>query len=199
MKFVKKRIRRVRNKIKEALFSASRNIYTKELLGDRYKIGEHTYGEPKVFSWGEGTTLTIGKYCSISTNVRIFLGSEHRTDWVSTYPFPYFLEEAKSISGHPSTKGDVVIGNDVWIGYGVTILSGVTIGDGAAIGACSLVIKDVPPYAVVAGNPAQIIRYRFDEKTIHQLLKIRWWDWPDQRVRENIQSICSPSIDDFIK
>ena len=84
------------------------------------------------------------------------------------------------------TRGDVIIGNDVWIGYGATILSGVSIGDGAAIGACSLVVKDVPPYAIVAGNPAQVIRYRFDEETIHKLLKIRWWDWPDQRVRENI-------------
>jgi acetyltransferase-like isoleucine patch superfamily enzyme len=174
-------------------------LYTKELLGDRYQIGDHTYGKPKVVSRGEGASLKIGKYCSIATGVTIFLGSEHRVDWVSTYPFPYLWKEARSIQGHPATKGDVVIGNDVWIGYATTILSGVTIGDGAAIGACSLVTKDIPPYAIAAGNPVQILRYRFDEETIGRLLKIRWWDWPDQRVRENIHHICNPSIDEFIK
>jgi acetyltransferase-like isoleucine patch superfamily enzyme len=199
MKGVKKKIRGVRKKIKETLFSPSRKIYTKEFLGDRYRVGEHTYGKPRVLSWGEGTTLTIGRYCSISTSVTIFLGSEHRTDWISTYPFPYFWEEAKSISGHPSTKGDVVIGNDVWIGYGATILSGVTIGDGAAIGACSLVVKDIPSYAIVAGNPAQIIKYRFDEATIKKLGQIKWWDWPEQKVRENIRLICSGCVEEFVK
>jgi virginiamycin A acetyltransferase len=87
----------------------------------------------------------------------------------------------------------------VYIGYNVTILSGVAIGDGAAIGACSVVTKDVPPYAVVAGNPARVLRYRFDEEAIENLLKIKWWDWPDEKVKENIHLICSDSIDAFIK
>jgi acetyltransferase-like isoleucine patch superfamily enzyme len=187
-------------KMRRKLVSSSdRNIYTKDLLGDRYLIGDHTYGKPRVISWGEGTSLTIGKYCSISRNVTIFLGSEHRIDWVSTYPFPVIWEDAKSITGHPSTKGDVIIGNDVWIGYEVTILSGVHIGDGAAIGACSVVTKDVPPYAIVAGNPARVLRYRFDEGTIKKLLKIKWWDWPDEKVKKNVHLICSDSINAFIK
>jgi acetyltransferase-like isoleucine patch superfamily enzyme len=143
--------------------------------------------------------LTIGKYCSIGTNVILFLGGEHRIDWVSTYPFPVLWAEAKSIPGHPSTKGDVVIGNDVWIGFGVTILSGVRIADGAAIGAGSVVARDIPPYAIAAGNPAQIIRYRFDEEIVRRLLQIKWWNWPDEKVRENIHLICSDSIDTFIK
>jgi acetyltransferase-like isoleucine patch superfamily enzyme len=194
------RIRIFRKEVVKKLFSSSSPIiYTKDLLGDRYVIGDHTYGKPRVISWGEGTSLTIGKYCSIGTNVIIFLGSEHRIDWVSTYPFPFLWAEAKSIPGHPSTKGDVVIGNDVWIGFGVTILSGATIGDGAAIGASSVVARDVPPYAIAAGNPAQVIRYRFDEETIRNLLQIKWWNWPDEKVRENIHLICSDSINTFIK
>ncbi len=189
----------IRNLRQKFSSSAEKIIYTKDLLGKRYEIGEHTYGKPRVLSWGEGATLKIGKYCSISSGVTIFLGSEHRVDWVSTYPFSYLWPEARSIKGHPATKGDVVIGNDVWIGYEVTILSGVYIGDGAVIGACSLVVDNIPPYAIAAGNPARIVRYRFDEETIEKLLKIKWWDWPDQKVRENVQLICCPDINEFIK
>jgi acetyltransferase-like isoleucine patch superfamily enzyme len=197
---LKSRIKAFRKKIKEKLFGSSqKDFYTKDILGDRYTIGDHTYGKPRVISWGEGASLTVGKYCSISRNVIIFLGSEHRTDWISTYPFPVLWKEAEGIPGHPSTKGDVVIGNDVWIGYGATILSGVRIGDGAVIGAGSVVTKDVPPYAIVAGNPCHLVKYRFDEETIKRLLRIRWWDWADHKVRENIKYICSDAMDEFIR
>jgi acetyltransferase-like isoleucine patch superfamily enzyme len=190
----------LRKKIERRLFpSAARLIYTKDLLGERYSIGDHTYGKPRVISWAEGTSLRIGKYCSISTHVIIFLGSEHRTDWVSTYPFPFLWKEARSIKGHPFSKGDVTIGNDVTIGYNVTILSGVSIGDGAAIGTGSVVTKDIPPYAIAAGNPARVLRYRFDEETIRKLLQIKWWDWSDEKVKENVHLICSDSIDGFIR
>lgn len=193
-------MRLLQRKIKQRLGSSSIPlIYTKDLLGDRYAIGDYTYGKPRVIARGEGRSLTIGKYCSISTQVLIFLGSEHRTDWVSTYPFPALWREASSIKGHPTSKGDVKIGNDVYIGYHVIILSGVTIGDGAVIGAGSVVTKDVPPYAIVAGNPATVIRYRFDEKTIKKFLEIRWWDWPDEKVKENIHLICDDAVDAFIK
>jgi acetyltransferase-like isoleucine patch superfamily enzyme len=194
------RIRFLRRRIAQRLSPSPANIiYTKDLLGDRYAVGDHTYGKPRVVSLEEGTSLRIGKYCSISTHVVIFLGSEHRTDWVSTYPFPILWEEARSIKGHPYSKGDVIIGNDVYIGYNVIILSGVTIGDGAVVGASSVVTADVPPYAIVAGNPARLIRYRFGEEAIQKLLKIRWWNWPEERVKENIHLMCSNSIDEFIK
>lgn len=194
------RIHRLRKRVRQKFFSSpTYSIYTKDLLGDQYEIGEYTYGKPEVVSWGKEATLKIGKYCSISRDVVIFPGSEHRTDWISTYPFPIFLEEGRSIQGHPSTKGDVIIGNDVWIGFNVIIISGVMIGDGAAIGTGSVVSKDVPPYAIVSGNPARIVRYRFHEEAVQKLLQIRWWDWPDEKVKGNIHLICSDSIDVFIR
>jgi acetyltransferase-like isoleucine patch superfamily enzyme len=196
----KSRIKSFRKRIKNKLgLSSRKKIYTKDILGDRYTVGDHTYGDPRVLSWGEGTSLTIGKYCSISKNVIIFLGSEHRIDWISTYPFPFFWKEAEEIPGHPSTKGNVSIGNDVWIGYGVTILSGVHIGDGAVIGAGSVVAKDIPPYAIAAGNPCHIVKYRFGEETIKKLLEIRWWDWPDHKIRENIKTLCSDATGEFTR
>ena len=96
------------------------------------EMGKYSYGNPIVYSWGEGTTAQIGSYCSISGEVKIILGGEHRTDWVTTYPFSALWPEiAQDVPGHPKSKGNVLIGNDVWIGYGALILSGVTIGDGA--------------------------------------------------------------------
>lgn len=164
-----------------------------------YAVGEHTYGVPTVFDWGEGSSLSIGKYCSISFNVKIFLGGEHRTDWISSFPFSDFFKEAASISGHPHTKGDIKIGSDVWIAYGATILSGVSIGDGAVIGAESIVTKDIPPYAIVGGNPARILRYRFAPEEIKKMLDIRWWDWPSEKVLENVSLLMSSDLTEFLK
>ncbi len=144
-------------------------------------IGAFTYGIPKVYFQGSNR-LTIGKYCSISSKVVIFLGGEHRTDFVSTFPFNQFSSLHQSLEGHPASRGDVTIGNDVWIGYGSLIVSGVKIGDGAVIGANSIVTKSVPPYAVVAGNPAKIIRYRFSTEIVARLLSVRWWDWNQEDV-----------------
>lgn len=163
-----------------------------------YDIGDWTYGAPTVVRWGTHTRLKIGKFCSIADGVTILLGGEHRTDWISTYPFNKFLDLAQTVEGHPGTKGDVVIQNDVWIGANTTILSGVTIHNGAVVGAGSLVCKDVPPYAVVAGNPARQIRLRFAENLVAELVKIAWWDWPIEKIRVAVPLLLSDGVESFI-
>ncbi len=164
----------------------------------KYSIGKFTYGDPEVRYGQEQATLTIGKFCSIADNVIIFLGGDHRQDWVTTFPFNWFLKEFSYIKGGAATKGNVIIGNDVWIGTHVLILSGVKIGDGAVVGASSVVTKDVDPYAIVAGNPARTIGMRFDQETISHLLKIKWWDWDIQRIKDNIPFLLSDKLKKFI-
>ena len=149
----------------------------------QYDIGKWSYGKPKVL-WKEGATLKIGSFCSFAPEVRIFLGGEHRTDWVTTFPFNVLWKSAGEFTGHPATKGDVVIGNDVWIGTGALILSGVTIGDGAVVGARAVVSKNIPAYGIVAGNPARLIKKRFNEDIIQRLLKISWWNWEDAKIEK---------------
>lgn len=163
-----------------------------------YEVGEYTYGQPCIHWWGEPARLKIGKFCSLAPGVQIFLGGEHRTDWVTTYPFTAIHSRAAHIPGHPRTKGDVVIGNDVWIGHEALILSGVTIGDGVVIGARAVVTKNVLPYAIVAGNPAELVRYRFSEIQRTALLRIAWWDWSFAQIREAWPLLLSKNIDAFI-
>jgi len=163
-----------------------------------YSIGKFTYGDPEVRYGFEQATFTIGKFCSIADNVIIFLGGDHRQDWITTFPFDVFFKEFSCIKGGAATKGNVIIGNDVWIGTHVLILSGVKIGDGAVVGARSVVTKDVDPYAIVAGNPARTIGMRFDQETISHLLKIKWWDWDLQRIKDNIPFLLSDKLKKFI-
>lgn len=171
------------------------------ILGPNYVIGNYTYGEPTIRHFDQTTRLIMGSFCSISDKVTLILGGNHRSDWVTTYPFTAFTEtwpEAATIMGHPASKGDIVIGHDVWIGYGATILSGVTIGSGAVIGARAVISRDVPPYAVMAGNPAQEIKKRFDDATITRLLQLAWWNWPDEKIRANLPLLCSTQIQQLL-
>lgn len=170
-------------------------------LADRYpqyQIGRGTYGDLSVLSWGEDTTLIIGNYTSIAKGVKVFLGGEHRIDWVTTYPFNILWEEFAHISGHPKTRGDVVIGNDVWIGTDALILSGVTIGDGAVVGARAVVARNVPPYAVVVGIPAKVVKYRFSDVIVERLLRTGWWNWSLEEIRRAMPDILNTNIEEFL-
>ncbi len=144
--------------------------------------------------------LVIGKFCSIACGAKfLFNSANHALGSLSTYPFPIFFEEwglpVEDIPAAWDNKGDIVVGNDVWIGYEAVILAGVTIGDGAIIGTRAVVTKDVPPYTIVGGIPARPIRKRFDEDTIARLLELRWWDWPEERIAQNIQAIQTGRLD----
>lgn len=140
-------------------------------------------------SVGPAVSVRIGHFTSISAEVYLLLKGEHRLDFVTTYPFG---------PGHPGSKGDIVIGNDVWIGHGAHILSGVTIGDGAVVGAGAVVTRDLPPYAIAAGNPAAIRRYRFTERQIARLLTVEWWDWTDAAIAAAVPRLCATDIDGFL-
>ncbi|HEX2941120.1 MAG TPA: CatB-related O-acetyltransferase [Rhodopila sp.] len=152
------------------------------------EIGRFTYGFENltVRQWGEGAKLQIGSFCSLAGSITIFLGGNHRVDWATTFPFGHiFTDElgGNGIKGHPATKGDVVIGHDVWIGHGVTIMSGVTIGNGAVLATNATVVKHVAPYEIVGGNPARLIRDRFDKNIVDLLMHLRWWDLPLEFIR----------------
>ncbi len=139
--------------------------------------------------------LIIGKFCQIASGVRFIMnGSAHSLDGASTYPFK-MMNGWGHVSMNVTSKGDTVIGNDVWIGNNVTFMPGVKVGDGAIIGTNSLVTKDVKPYTIVGGNPAKIIRKRFDDETIKFLLTLRWWDWDIEKITENAEIISSGTLE----
>ncbi len=141
-------------------------------------IGKYTYGKQniKCNDWDQGSVLNIGSFCSIALNMTVFLGGNHRTDWITTYPFGHIHQKVFNTfngEGHPRTNGDVNIGNDVWICNNVTIMSGITVGDGAILAANSHIVKNVQPYSIVGGNPGKLIKYRFKKEQIAKLLKIK--------------------------
>lgn len=154
--------------------------------------GSYFASPPQVLAWLEQSQITVGQFTSIALGARLILDADHNIDWVTTTPPP------PTHPGHPSGKGDIVIGNDVWIGAFATILGGVTIGDGAVVGACAVVARSVPPYGIVVGNPARLVRHRFDSATVDQLLAIRWWDWPTEKIEAAGELLWSNRVAEFV-
>jgi len=157
-----------------------------------------------IITWSDEYQINVGKYTSIGRDCDFFLHSNHRPDWITTSsqlwgPVTNEIAELHMKMGHPSCKGNIDIGNDVWIGAKSTIMSGVKIGDGAVIGARTMVTKDVPPYSIVVGNPGRIIKYRFNEGQVQKLLKIKWWDWTEDRIKTEATDMWSDKIDEFIE
>jgi virginiamycin A acetyltransferase len=149
-----------------------------------------------------GDKLIINKFCMIASGVTFIMnGANHLTDAVSTYPFAIFGGDwSKAMDGkrYPG-KGDTIIGNDVWIGYNATIMAGVQIGDGAIIAANSTVVKDVPPYTIVGGNPATVIRKRFTDEQITALLNLQWWNWSIEKITANVQKLTSNNVEELLQ
>ncbi len=141
--------------------------------------------------------LIIGKFCMIASGVKFIMnGGNHLTNALSAYPFAIFgngWEKAMKGKEYPN-KGDITVGNDVWIGHNATIMAGVKIGDGAIIATNSTVVRDVAPYSIVGGNPANEIKKRFDEETIKELLELQWWNWPVEKITENLENLTNNTV-----
>lgn len=184
-------------------------------LGDRVKrqsldrlaeaglltVGRHTYGLPRIDAYcGSEAKVVIGSFCSIARDVVFVSGGVHPAEWTSTFPFRAQLGlEGANRDGMPRTRGDIVIGADAWIGTEAMILSGVEIGPGAIVAARAVVTRSVPAYAIAAGVPARVVGSRFSPATIAELLRIRWWDWPDREILEAVPLLSSPDVEGFIK
>jgi virginiamycin A acetyltransferase len=142
-----------------------------------------------------GDKLIIGKFCQIATGVRFIMnGGNHAIKGFSTFPFAAFGNEWSDIPLEPQSKGDTIVGNDVWIGNSATIMPGIKIGDGAIIATNAVVTKNVDPFTIVGGNPATLIRKRFDEETIQTLLKIQWWNWGIEKITKNAKDIATGNV-----
>lgn len=186
-----------------------KNIITRKNI----EVGDYTYyddsDDPLSFENNVlyhfdmlGDKLIIGKFCAIASGVKFIMnGANHQIEPISTFPFAIFengwekINEGVDLTKKYPHKGDTLIGNDVWIGYQSLMMPGVKIGNGAVIASCSVVTRDVPDYAIVGGNPAKVIRKRFDDETIARLLKIAWWDWPADKITEHLKIINSVDVD----
>lgn len=166
-------------------------------------VGRFSYTPPRIRVWGDpeqlaaaGTRVSIGAFCSIGPEVELLVNGGHRTDWVTTFPLRLRLGlEGAGQDGTPTGRGGITIGNDVWIGMRTLVMDGADVGDGAVVAAGSVVTGRVRPYAVVAGAPAREVRRRFTDDQVERLLALRWWDWPLERIRAEVDQLCSPDVE----
>jgi len=193
------------------LEATNRVVFLKAVVsGNNIEVGDYTYYDdpdaPEKFQEKNvlyhfdfvGDRLEVGKFCALASGTTFIMnGANHRLDGPSTFPFPIFggawAEHMGLLADLPS-KGNTTVGHDVWFGYQATIMPGVKIGHGSIVASKAVVTKDVPPYAIVAGNPAKVVSMRFDEKVIERLLAVAWWDWPIERITENIAAIMAGEV-----
>jgi acetyltransferase-like isoleucine patch superfamily enzyme len=163
-------------------------------------MGNMSYYAPNVIRFkGDTGRVIIGNFASVAPDADFYVGGLHRVEWVSLYGLRAMLELPGAYEdGFTHGRGDIVVGSDTWVTNGCTVMSGVTIGDGAVIGTKAVVAKDVRPYAIVVGNPAKEIGRRFSDEQVEALLRIKWWNWPTERVKEHVDALSSPDIDAFI-
>lgn len=157
------------------------------------KVGSYTYGNLNVITFSDNSCLSIGNFVSIAGNVSFLLDTEHYLEHISTYPFA--VKIVHSCDSESFSKGNIIIDDDVWIGYGSTIMSGVHIGQGAVVATGAVVTKNVPPYAIVGGVPAKVIKYRFSSDMIEELLKVDYGKLSEKTIKEHIDELYT-ELDD---
>jgi acetyltransferase-like isoleucine patch superfamily enzyme len=162
-------------------------------------MGNGSYSDGPVTLRLDLSNVIVGKYCSIGRNVVMDCGFNHNLKFGTTYPFNVLNPKFAHLKGHPVTKGDIVIGNAVWIGEESVIMSGVHIGDGAAVATRAVVTKDVAPYSLVGGVPARHIRYIFPKPIIEKFLKMRWWDWPQEKIYQRVPLLMSENYEELFR
>ena len=160
---------------------------------DLVHVGNKTYGDLNIISFNNKTKLSIGSFCSLAQDVHFLLDAEHPIHNISTFPFQVAILAEKE--GEAFSKGDIVVDDDVWFGFGAVIMSGVHIGQGAVVAAGSVVTKNVPPYAIVAGVPAKVIRYRFPQSVIDELLEIDYDKVTEAMIKKHIQELYTELVD----
>jgi acetyltransferase-like isoleucine patch superfamily enzyme len=191
----RKRVRSYRRKV-DPVHHLRRHLAV-HVAEDGFEIGDYSYGNPIVRKWGPKARLSVGKFCSIADGVEFILGGNHDTRCVTTFP----LGTIFGADAWPDTDqfpGRIVVGSDVWIGTGAIILDGVVIGDGAVVGARAVLTRDLPPYSIAVGAPAQVIRKRFSEEIIAALLEIKWWDLEISHVKSLLPLMRNGDLETFI-